>query len=131
MLLLGICQPSLVNQKHKMGWFLLRFLDLFRVYCLHIISRNHSNTLLLNDLQKKIVQNKILQQGLLFCLRRLQSTTYAYKDVAKFSKMAFFWQLLKMTEEFLRIEEFTFYNWRYEKVNWSYCEHRFYASSDI
>ena len=51
MLLLGIYQPSLVNQKHKMGWFLLRFLDLFRVYCLHIISRNHSNTLLLNDLQ--------------------------------------------------------------------------------
>ena len=35
-----------------MGWFLLRrFLDLVRVYSLQIISRNHSNTFLLLDLQ--------------------------------------------------------------------------------
>ena len=36
-----------------MGWFLLRrFVDLVRVYSLLIISRNHSNTFLLLDLQK-------------------------------------------------------------------------------
>ena len=48
---LGICRPSLLNQKHNVEWFLLkRFVDLFRV-C-YIISRSHSNTFLLINLQK-------------------------------------------------------------------------------
>ena len=37
---MGICRPSLINQKHNMGWFLLdRFVDLCRSSSLHIISR--------------------------------------------------------------------------------------------
>ena len=48
---LGICRPSLLDQKHNVEWFLLkRFVDLFRV-C-YIISRNDSNTFLLINLQK-------------------------------------------------------------------------------
>ena len=46
--LLGICRPSFLNQKHNVGWLLLkRFADLVRVCPLHIISRNHSNKFLL------------------------------------------------------------------------------------
>ena len=42
---LAISWPSLLNQKHNVGWFLLkRSLDLFRVR--YIISRNHSNMVL-------------------------------------------------------------------------------------
>ena len=42
---IGICRLSLFNQKHNVGWFLLkRFVDLFRV---RYISRSHSNTFLL------------------------------------------------------------------------------------
>ena len=49
-----------------MGWFLLnRFVDLLRKCYLHIINRNHSNTLLLINLQKtKTCLNKVLQQRL-------------------------------------------------------------------
>ena len=39
--------------KNNVGWFLLkRLVDLVRVRYAHIISRNHSNTLLLINLQK-------------------------------------------------------------------------------
>ena len=44
-------RPPLLYQKHNVGWFLLKkFVDLFRVH--YIISRNHSNTFLLINLQK-------------------------------------------------------------------------------
>ena len=61
----GIFRPSLINQKHNLGWFLLiRFVDRVKVYSLLVISKKHSNTFLLIDLQKtKIVQSKILKQG--------------------------------------------------------------------
>ena len=62
-----MCRPSPLNQKHNVVWFLLsRFVDLLRICCLHIISINHSNTVLLINLQKtkKLVQSKLLQQGL-------------------------------------------------------------------
>ena len=50
---LGICQPSLINQKHNMGWFLLkRFVHLRRTFSLHIISRNHYNTFLFINMRK-------------------------------------------------------------------------------
>ena len=62
----NICRPSLFNQKYNVGWFLQGiFVDLPRVSSLHIISRNHSNTFLLINLQKtKTCPSKILQQGL-------------------------------------------------------------------
>ena len=48
-----ICRPSLINQKHNLGWFLLRrFVDLSRVCSLHTISRNQNNTFLLINMQK-------------------------------------------------------------------------------
>ena len=51
---MDICRPSLVNQKHNVGWFLLkRFVDLFRVCYLHTISRNNSNIHLLMNLMEK------------------------------------------------------------------------------
>ena len=34
---LGIRRPSVLNQKHSMGWFLLIRFDLLRVFSLHII----------------------------------------------------------------------------------------------
>ena len=44
----GQCQPSLLNQKHNVRWFLLRrFVDLLRAWSLHIIKRNHPNKFLL------------------------------------------------------------------------------------
>ena len=50
---LSICWPSLISQKHNMGWFLLnRFVHLCTAFSLHIISRNHSNTYLLINMQK-------------------------------------------------------------------------------
>ena len=50
---MNICRSSLFNQKHKVGWFLLRgFADLVRVCSLHIIGRNHSNTFSLINLLK-------------------------------------------------------------------------------
>ena len=50
---MGICWPSLFNQNHNSGWFLLRgFVDLLRVCSLNIISRNHSNNFLLINKQK-------------------------------------------------------------------------------
>ena len=40
-------------QKHNEEWFLLgNFVDLVSVYSLQVISRNHSGTFLLIDLQK-------------------------------------------------------------------------------
>ena len=48
----SICRPSLLIQKHNVGWFpLKRFGDLIRVLC--VISSNHSNTSLLNNLLKQ------------------------------------------------------------------------------
>ena len=48
---LGICRPSFLNQKHNVGWFLLkRFVDLFRVH--YIIHRNYFTTFLLIHLLK-------------------------------------------------------------------------------
>ena len=50
---LAICRTSLINQKHHVGWFLLKiFGHLRKAYSLHIISRNHSNTFLLTNMQK-------------------------------------------------------------------------------
>ena len=58
---MGICQPSPLNQKHNVGWFLLeRFVDLFRV-C-YVISRNHFCWLTCR--KQKLVQSKRLEQGL-------------------------------------------------------------------
>ena len=49
----GICQATLINQKLNMGWFLLkRFVDLCRGCSSHIVSRNHSNTFLLINMQE-------------------------------------------------------------------------------
>ena len=43
-LVLDIFRPTLLNQKHNVGWFLpQRFIDLVRASSSHI-SRNHSNT---------------------------------------------------------------------------------------
>ena len=55
--------------KNNVGWFLVKsFVDLITVRYLRIISRNHSNTPLLINLQKtrkqKLVQSKALQQRL-------------------------------------------------------------------
>ena len=51
--IMDIGRSSFLNQKHYVGWFLLkRFVHLFRVSYFHIISRNHSNTLFLFNLQK-------------------------------------------------------------------------------
>ena len=83
-----------------MGWFLLRrFVNLLRVCFLQIISRNHSSKILLINLQKKkIVQNKILQQGLFVlmsscqfrqvCVHYLMSVLmYANEPVAIFIRL--------------------------------------------
>ena len=63
----AICRP-LLNQKHNVGWFLLRkFVYLARVYFLHIISKNHSNTFLLMNQQKKNLSKvKYCSPGYLF-----------------------------------------------------------------
>ena len=46
------CLPSFSYQKHSVGRFILqRSVDLIRVCYLYIISRNHSNALLLISLQ--------------------------------------------------------------------------------
>ena len=51
---LGICRPSLLNQKHNVRWLLLkRFADLVRACSLHIISRNHSSKILLINLENR------------------------------------------------------------------------------
>ena len=48
---LGICRSFLINQKHNLGWFLLRrFVDLSRVCSLHVIIRNHSNMPICSDI---------------------------------------------------------------------------------
>ena len=50
---LGIWRISLINQNNNIGWLLLkRFVHLCRAFSLHIISRNHSNTFLLINMQK-------------------------------------------------------------------------------
>ena len=69
---------SFLNQKHDMGWFLLRrFVDLVRLYSLLIISRNHSNTFLLLDLQKNRSKDKNISSNVMIFtgLVRLLSTT--------------------------------------------------------
>ena len=66
-LVFGIYRPSLLNQKHSVGWFLLqKFVDLVRVCSILVIIRKHSSTFLLINLRKtKICLTKTLQQGLL------------------------------------------------------------------
>ena len=50
---MGIYRLSLANQKHNVGWFLLQeFVDLIRVLVETNFIRNHSNALLLINLQK-------------------------------------------------------------------------------
>ena len=50
---MGICGSSLINQKYNEGWIQLKmFVDLFRVFYLHINGRNHFNVLLFNNMQK-------------------------------------------------------------------------------
>ena len=50
---LGLCPPSLINQKLSVGWFLLkRFVHLYRACSLHITSRNYSKAFLLIIMQK-------------------------------------------------------------------------------
>ena len=60
---------SLLNQEHNAGWFLLkRIKDLVIVCHLHIISRNHSNMLLLiksAETKQKLVQRKHCSKGYL------------------------------------------------------------------
>ena len=66
---LGICRPSLINQKYNVGWFLLkRSVHLCSACSLHIISRNHSNTFLLINMHKaKTCSNvKHYSKGYLF-----------------------------------------------------------------
>ena len=49
----NVCRHSLFNQKHNLGWFLLKsVVDLVGVCSLHITCRNHSITFLLISLQK-------------------------------------------------------------------------------
>ena len=51
---LGICRSSLLNWKH-VGWFLLRrYADQFRVCYSHIISKNHTSTFLLINMQQRL-----------------------------------------------------------------------------
>ena len=60
--------PFLFNQ--EVTWFLLRFVDLVSVYSLLVISKNHSNTFLLTNLQKtKLNQSRILEKGIFFDIR--------------------------------------------------------------
>ena len=64
---MGICRSSLLNQKQNMwAFFLLKsFVNLVRVCYLHIISKNHSNSLSLTSLlETKVKQSKALQQRL-------------------------------------------------------------------
>ena len=60
--------------------FTKRFADLVRVYSLLIISRNHSNTFLLLDLQKNRIEVKYCNKGYLFWYhdfdRFIQVTVY-------------------------------------------------------
>ena len=60
---MGVRGLPLLNRKHNVGWFLVRrFVDLVRVISLHMISKNHSNTFLLINMQK--TKSAKLQQGL-------------------------------------------------------------------
>ena len=69
---LGICRVSVINQKHIVGWFLLkRFVDLGRVYSLHIISRNHISKFLLN-----LFKVKHCCKGYLFWFYNYQCITF-------------------------------------------------------
>ena len=64
LLALDICRSSLLNQRHNLGWFLLkRFLDLFKVH--YIISRNiPAHFCWLTCRKQKLIQGKTLQHGL-------------------------------------------------------------------
>ena len=67
---------SFLNQKHDVGWFLLRrFVDLVRLYSLLIISRDHSNMFLLLDLQKNRSNIKNRYHDFDSFIDRLLSTT--------------------------------------------------------
>ena len=69
-----------LNQKHDVGWFLLRrFVDLIRLYSLLIISRNHSNTfffLFYVQINRSKVKNRSSDVMILTGLDKLLLTTY-------------------------------------------------------
>ena len=77
---LGIYRPSFLNQKHNVQWFLLkRSVDLFRVH--YIISRNHPNTFLLINLQKKDLSKvKYCSKGYLFWYQTFDSLDILISD---------------------------------------------------
>ena len=79
-----VLRPSLLlNQKHNVGWFLLRFVNLLWVFSLLISSRNHSNAFINWPAENKILSKvKYCSKG-----HHLESTTYAYFNVY------FFWHL--------------------------------------
>ena len=59
---LGICWPSLLYQKHSVGWFLLkRFVDMFRVRIL-LVETMQTRFCWLTCRKQKIVQSKTMQQ---------------------------------------------------------------------
>ena len=70
---------SSLSKTKYVGWFLLKwFVDLVRVCYLHIISRNHSSTLSLINLQKtKTCPKKALQQRLFVLLLRFWQCRHA------------------------------------------------------
>ena len=75
-----------------MGWFLLRLVDLFDAYSLHIISRNHSTFLLINLQELKFVESKILQKYVIY-QKKLLSFTEPYFEKLHVSNFAFFLSL--------------------------------------
>ena len=73
-----VITASFLNQKHDVGWFLLRrFVDLFRLYSLLIIGGNHLTTFLLLDPQKNRskVKNRSSDVIILTSLASLLSIT--------------------------------------------------------
>ena len=88
-----VLRPSLLlNQKHNVGWFLLRFVNLLWVFSLLISSRNHSNAFINWPAENKILSKvKYCSKG-----HHLESTTYAYFNVY------FFWHLFLFRHLFYR-----------------------------
>ena len=71
----------------NIGWFLLmRFVDLVRLCHLHIISRNHSNTVLLMNMQKINLPKVKYCSGLFVLISRFLTVWCANKQVATFIK---------------------------------------------
>ena len=75
---MGYRRSSVLKQKNNVEWFLLRqFVNLFRVFYLHIISRNHSNA----PENKNLSKVKPCRKGYLFykdfdSVDRFLSTTW-------------------------------------------------------